>query len=953
MKNIGFRNLFFILIVLSLNLASPLMVGVMGDTGQVVQIGVIFPNSEGEERNTRLISWAQEDINQYMEENGQGYRFEFIIENAEAAADNHLEKVRDFHLNGVDLIIGGGWSSQARGSLHYINEEEMLLLSASSTDPTLAIPGDNLYRLCWPDSVSAPLIAEMLWSYGIKACIVIQREDFWGDEVYPVFEDNFESMGGVVVDRLIYDDGWSDSDFLEMAENIAYEAADEYGVENVGIEIISFGEIASILGEAQNYQTLYKLKWFGAEGAINYRILEETPEEADRLKLYGLQPTLSNFPRYQDLIERFHNETGEDLGSYGANWYDACWIYALSVVEIDSAEAMHVQKVLHIVTSSYTGASGPFMFDENDDRLPGDHDIWGYGFGDDGSLLFEKYGYYDHILAEATWDPDLNRPTPPVNDELVVDANGPYSAILGEPVFFSSTGSRNPDGKIDVYRWSFGDGRVSYGENAIHTYIAPGTYTVTLKVTDENGAIKKDTTSCAIFPPPNKAPVADVNGPYTCLVGEEITFKSSGSDDADGKIVEYRWDFGDESGYYHGENQVHTYSETGMFLITLSVTDNEGVEDTASTLCSVSSQVNIAPVVNLNGPYEGNVETPVRFNSSGTYDTDGTIIGYRWDFGDGSEYNYGENPSHTYSRIGNYYVTLQVTDTDGASATATTMCTIFDPTNRAPTAKANGPYTGFAGYPVSFRSTGSDDPDGKITKHEWIFGDGSISDSINPRHTYSKNGTYTVTLRVTDNKGAEDSTTTICVVVPWSLGGIILSILGNVMDPSKWTFDLLASVFAVMVTVIGGTIGIVRWVRNSRIRNTVKNRTFQEYMEMMDDVYTQYKMNSRQCEAELYKLRTKVMDDFKRGIIDERKFNILDKRIDEYILEIRAELVHTRLREVRERLEEDFQRMKSEGNFKDRDFDALVQMIESTPGLAEDDRKELGELVAGWREEYQ
>jgi hypothetical protein len=298
-------------------------------------------------------------------------------------------------------------------------------------------------------------------------------------------------------------------------------------------------------------------------------------------------------------------------------------------------------------------------------------------------------------------------------------------------------------------------------------------------------------------------------------------------------------------------------------------------------------------------------------------------------------------------------VTLQVTDTDGAIATATTICTIFDPSNRAPTADANGPYTGFAGYPVSFRSTGSDDPDGKIIKHEWVFGDGGTSDSTNPRHTYPKKGKYTVTLRVTDNKGAEDSTTTTCEVAPWNLGGIMLSILGNVMDPNKWTFELIASVFAVMVTLIGGTVGVVRWVRNNRIRNTVKKRTFQEYMEMMDDINTQYKMDPRQCEAEFIKLRAKVMDDFKHSIIDERKFNILDKRIDEYILEIRTELMHTRLREAQGRLEEDYQRMKNEGKLEDVDFDALVQMIESMPRLAEKDRTELRELVAGWREKHQ
>ena len=483
------------------------MVGVMGDTEEIVEIGVIFPSSDWDEERglAHLISWAQEDINQYMEENGHGYRFEFIIENAEGSEGIHLSMVRDFHWNGVDLIIGGGWSGQAGRSLPFINEAEMLLLSASSTAPSLAIPGDNLYRLCWPDLVKAPMIAEMLWSYGINACIVIHRSEAWGYEIYPVFEDNYESMGGVVVDRLIYDD-WPDHDFLDDVENIAYEAADEYGVENVGIIYIDFGEMVPFLVQVQDYHTLYKLKWFQLEGNFDHQIVEETPEEADRLKLYRLLPALSNTPRYQDLNERFHNETGEDLGFYDANWYDACWIYALSVVEIDSAEAMNVKKVLNSVASSYTGASGPFILDENGDKLSGDHDIWGYSFGGDGGLVFEKVGYYDHILTEATWVPDLNRPTPTVNDELVVDVNGPYSTTLGEPVFFSSTGSRNPDGKIEVYRWSFGDGRVSYGENAIHTYVAPGTYTLTLKVTDENGAIKKDTTSCTIFPHPTKLP---------------------------------------------------------------------------------------------------------------------------------------------------------------------------------------------------------------------------------------------------------------------------------------------------------------------------------------------------------------------------------------------------------------------------------------------------------------
>jgi hypothetical protein len=79
------------------------MVGVKGDTEEIVEIGVIFPSSDWEEERSlaHLISWAQEDINQYMEENGQGYRFEFLIENAEASEAEHLDRVMNLHLNGV------------------------------------------------------------------------------------------------------------------------------------------------------------------------------------------------------------------------------------------------------------------------------------------------------------------------------------------------------------------------------------------------------------------------------------------------------------------------------------------------------------------------------------------------------------------------------------------------------------------------------------------------------------------------------------------------------------------------------------------------------------------------------------------------------------------------------------------------------------------------------------
>ncbi len=86
---------------------------------------------------------------------------------------------------------------------------------------------------------------------------------------------------------------------------------------------------------------------------------------------------------------------------------------------------------------------------------------------------------------------------------------------------------------------------------------------------------------------------------------------------------------------------------------------------------------NISPVADPNGPYTGTVGSPVSFDGTGSFDPDGTIVAYDWDFGDGTVVlGAGATPSHTYAADGGYTVTLTVTDSDGATSTITTTATI-------------------------------------------------------------------------------------------------------------------------------------------------------------------------------------------------------------------------------------------------------------------------------------
>ena len=340
----------------------------------------------------------------------------------------------------------------------------------------------------------------------------------------------------------------------------------------------------------------------------------------------------------------------------------------------------------------------------------------------------------------------------------ISDPGGPYSGIEDDPIAFDGSDSMDPDGVIVNYAWTFGDGATASGVAPSHTYASSGAYTVTLTVTDKRGSTDTASTTATIADS-NVPPTADAGGPYSGTAGIPIVFDGSASDDPDGTIVSYSWDFGDGS-TGTGVSPSHTYVSAGSFTATLTVTDDDGAMDTAEAVGGGVTVVegNQPPVADAGGPYSGTAGVPVVFDGSASTDLDGTIVSYSWDFGDGAT-GTGVSPSHTYGAAGSYVVSLTVTDDDGAMDTAEAVgggVNVVEG-NQPPIADAGGPYSGTAGFPVTFDGSASSDSDGSIVSYSWDFGDGSTGTGVAPSHTYSAAGTFVVTLTVTDDDGATDS----------------------------------------------------------------------------------------------------------------------------------------------------------------------------------------------------
>lgn len=245
---------------------------------------------------------------------------------------------------------------------------------------------------------------------------------------------------------------------------------------------------------------------------------------------------------------------------------------------------------------------------------------------------------------------------------------------ISEPIFFDASGSSDPDGSIISYYWDFGDDTTGTGVSVQHTYSQTGTYIVTLKVTDDDGAIDTASAAKAVLnrteTVQNQSPTAYfTESAETVSSGENIHFDASESHDPDGIIINQLWDFGDGNTAV-GVEVDHAYGDDGIYNVTLIVIDNNGATDSSTSTKTVRNRPPSAF-------FSENATTvrmgeAINFDASESFDPDGSIISYHWDFGDGNTTT-GVASSHTYNEVGNYTVTLTVTDNDGTSSSVSAM----------------------------------------------------------------------------------------------------------------------------------------------------------------------------------------------------------------------------------------------------------------------------------------
>ncbi|MBK7214008.1 MAG: PKD domain-containing protein [Bacteroidales bacterium] len=371
---------------------------------------------------------------------------------------------------------------------------------------------------------------------------------------------------------------------------------------------------------------------------------------------------------------------------------------------------------------------------------------------EDPTHLFSDTGTYYVRLIVLNYNNCLDtiikkvhvKPAPPV--EYTYDIT-----CMNEPVYFDPDTNIMQVNTIATWAWDFGDGITSQNENAVHVFLSPGIYQVSLLVTDTAGCSNSITHEVII----NPLPIAHFEAGTTNCEGMAVHFNELSSTSA-GYIVRWEWEFGDGTTatviHPNDPNVNHTYAQSGSYSVTLRVIES----DSCSNEETQTLVIHPKPVSNFDYVDPACENTSVSFLDLSQSNGGGNVVQWAWNFGDPASgvLNVSplQNPLHQFTTVGQFIVTLVATTSNGC----------YDSYSDTVTIKAK-PAVDFTydsncqNEEVQFHPNPLVMNVNAIAFWNWTFGDGGVSTLQSPGHTYLTAAAYTVTLTVQDTSGCSNT----------------------------------------------------------------------------------------------------------------------------------------------------------------------------------------------------
>ena len=392
--------------------------GEASSSGDTVRFGALLPlsgvfASSGKSTEDAL-RIALRDVNSNFSKSNSSLRYELVVQDTESNPTVSLEKLRLLAKDGIRIVIGPATSAELKATKDFADKNGIILISPSSTAPTLAIEGDNIFRFVPDDLNQAKAISKIMWNQGIRVVVPFWRNDVYGSELIRAVRANFQAMGGVFdtdAEKLGYTPRtgilaaslhrinfimWENA--LKSLESRLQIAISQYGIDKVGVYVVSYDEVTPIFIQAYSHPVLSKVKWYGSDkSALNEALVRHYESASfaantsfcNPISSFGNNNTKSdNGNSYDNLLDKIRKEIHTEPSPYSAAAYDILRVAAIAenmtrhnnnnnMNNITDFQGIHGFRDAFVhAAKSYVGVTGNTTLNNMGDRAQGEYDFW-------------------------------------------------------------------------------------------------------------------------------------------------------------------------------------------------------------------------------------------------------------------------------------------------------------------------------------------------------------------------------------------------------------------------------------------------------------------------------------------------------------------------------------------------------------------------------------------------
>jgi branched-chain amino acid transport system substrate-binding protein len=340
---------------------------------KILTVGALLPlhgDSDNHGISAQIaLKIAEADINKLFSDLGRTTRIHVVVKDTQTDPNITLRALKELQAQGIRIMIGPEDSQSLSKVREYANESGIILISGSSTAPSLAIRNDTTFRLVPDDATLAHLLTILMQRDGIRVLIPIARRDLWADGMLNSTKTDFELMGGSMQGAVRYDAMTLNfSRELSLLRSRVSSAVEYNGNESVAVYVSAFDEVVSILSQASSDPVLSEVRWYGNDLSA-VAVSQNQKAAGFAVATQFLSPVYGGKggPKYEQIKKVIFNETGREASSLVANDYDALWLITYAYLLAGTDDARTFKLAFPVVAGRYRGEFGWMKLNEAGD----------------------------------------------------------------------------------------------------------------------------------------------------------------------------------------------------------------------------------------------------------------------------------------------------------------------------------------------------------------------------------------------------------------------------------------------------------------------------------------------------------------------------------------------------------------------------------------------------------